>query len=132
MLGRYAFSFDRETFTGQFATRSEALNEGISRARQLSESPTEIYVGLKISGDPQASGLAQFVLQRMSDRSRAASDSAARYLQGVGEQAEAELDAALEQTILAWLKKHDRMPTFYTVEAISEHPMPAVTASSLK
>lgn len=124
MLGRYAYSFDRETFTGQFATRSEALNEGIAKARQLSDPPSEIYVALKISGDPQAVGHAQSVLQKMFDRARAASDNAARYLQDVSEQSEAELDAMLEQTILAWLKKHDRMPSFYTVEAISEHPLP--------
>ncbi len=100
MLGRYAYSFDRETFTGQIRNAHRA-----AAGRHLPEpgncpiSPTEIYVGLNISGDPQASGHAQPVLQRMSDRARAASDNAPRYLQGTGEQAEAELDAALEQTI---------------------------------
>jgi type II secretory pathway component PulM len=127
MLGRYAFSFDRETFTGQFASRAEALNHAIAQARQMSDPPSEIYVALKISGDPQASGQAQSVMQRMSDRARAASGNAARYLQDVPEQSEAELDAMLEQTILTWLKKHDQMPTFYTVEAISEHPLPTVS-----
>lgn len=124
MSGRYAYSFDRHTFVGQFDSRNDALRAAMGKANQMQDAPTEIYVGLKADGDPQASGHAVETLRRMSARARAVSDGAGRYLLGVTEQEEAELDTMLERTIVEWLKKHDRMPTFYNVESISEHPVP--------
>ena len=124
MSGRYAYSLDRETFLGQFDTRAEALKAALTAARQKAEPPTEVYVGRKTAGDAQVHDHAEHVIERMIDRARAADDGADRYLQNVGEQEEADLDQMLAETITAWLKKHDRMPTFYSVEAISEHPVP--------
>lgn len=130
MSGRYAYSLDRETFLGKFDSRADALQAAISAARQQPEPPTEVYVGLKIAGDAQTSGHAEPVIERMIDRARTSNDSAARYLQNVGEQEEADLDAMLAAAINAWLKKHNRMPTFFSVEAISEHPVPNPPRSS--
>ena len=124
MSGRYAYSLDRETFLGQFDSRADALRAAFNAARQQPEPPTEVYVGSKITGDAQTSGHAEHVIERMIDRARAGNDAAARYLQNVNEQEEADLDTMLADTITAWLRKHDRMPTFFSVEAISEHPVP--------
>src|SRR3954467_3552407 len=124
MSGRYAYSLDRETFLGQFDSRADALRAALTAARQQSGPPTEVYIGLKIAGDTQSTGHAEHVIERMIDRARTRNDSAARYLRNVNEQEEADLDAALSEAINAWLKKHDRMPTFFRVEAISEHPVP--------
>jgi hypothetical protein len=115
---------DRVTFLGQFETRAEALKAALTAARQKAEPPTEVYVGRKTAGDAQVCGHAEQVIDRMIDRARAADDGADRYLQNVGEQEEADLDQRLAETITAWLKKHDRMPTFFSVESISEHPVP--------
>jgi hypothetical protein len=124
MSGRFAYSLDRETFLGQFDTRADALKAALTAARQQAEPPREVYVGRKTAGDAQVCGHAEHVIERMIDRARTADDGADRYLQNVGEQEEAELDEMLATTITAWLKKHDRMPTFFSVESISEHPVP--------
>ena len=129
MSGHYVYSLDRQTFLGQFASRSDALRAALTAAKQQPEPPTEVYVALKIPGNAQSTGHAEDVIRRMSDRARAASaqasaDGATRYLQNVNEQEEADLDDMLARTINKWLIKHDRMPTFYNVEAISEHPVP--------
>jgi hypothetical protein len=124
MSGRYAYSLDRETFLGQFDSRADALRAALSAARQQTEPPTEVYVGLKIAGDAQANGHAEHVIQHMIDRARTASDAGAHYLQNLNEQEEADLDTMLDSAISAWLRKHNRMPTFFSVEAISEHPVP--------
>ncbi len=124
MSGRYAYSLDRETFLGQFDCRADALRAALAAARQQSEPPNEVYVGRKLAGDAQVSGHAKQVIEDMIDRARTADEGADRYLQNVAEQEEAELDEALAATITTWLKKHKRMPTFFTVDAISEHPVP--------
>jgi len=124
MSGRYAYSLDRETFLGQFETRADALRAALSAARQKSEPPTEVYVGRKNDGDPQVCGHAEGVIDTMRDRARAGSDGADKYLRNINEQEEADLDDMLARAITDWLKKHDRMPTFFRVEAISEHPVP--------
>jgi hypothetical protein len=130
MSGRYVYSLDRETFLGQFDSRADALRAALTAARQKPETPTEVYVGRKVVADSQVSGHAEHVIQRMIDRARAAGDGADRYLKSIGEQEEAELDAALAATITTWLTKHDRMPTFFNVDAISEHPVPTPPKAS--
>jgi hypothetical protein len=130
MSGRYAYSFDRHTFIGKFDSRADALRAAIVKAKQMEDAPTEVYVGAKVDGDPQASGHAVEVLRRMFARARSAHEGGSRYLMGVSEQDEAELDTMLEHAIIEWLKKHERLPTFYKVEAISEHPVPAMSPTA--
>jgi hypothetical protein len=124
MSGRYAYSLDRETFLGQFETRADALRAALTAARQKAEPPTEVFVGRKTEGDPQVCGHAEGAIETMRDRARTSNDGGDRYLRNINEQEEADLDDMLAGAITDWLKKHDRMPTFYSVEAISEHPVP--------
>jgi hypothetical protein len=121
MSARYAYSLDRITFVGEFQSRTAALQAALSAAQQLPDPPTEVYVGLKVLGDPQTTGHAQSTLRIMSDRARTATDSASQYLRKVAEQAEAELDELLSKTLTNWLTKHNLLPTFFNIESISEH-----------
>ena len=126
MLPQFAFSFDRQSYTGPFNSRQEAIQAGIARARQLGAAGIDcVHVGLIVQPDPQASGHAEEVIKNMVRRARgAAGESYEGYLPRVTEQQEAELDAALEACILSWLKKHDLMPQFTKVRGVSEHPIP--------
>jgi hypothetical protein len=43
-------------------------------------------------------------------------------LQNVTGGQQADLDNMLGQTVMAWLRKHEYQPTFFTVRSISETP----------
>jgi len=123
---RYVYSFDRETFVGPFDSRDAAYRAGVTRAHEVENTPTEIFVGQQLVGDPQAANHAAHVVERMRFRARAAvGEQADEYLRRINDQEEADLDAAIERTVLAWLRKHDRMPNFFDVRGISEYPVPA-------
>jgi hypothetical protein len=118
---------DRETFTGVFATREEAVAAGCAAADRLHTQLTEVFVGQRVSGDPQADLHAWEVVKSMRDRARAAAgDDAAGYLAHVTAEQARDLDGALEATILRWLANYKLGPGFYRIEAISEHPIPCV------
>src|SRR5438045_5721370 len=79
MSGRYAYSLDRETFLGQFNTRADALRAALTAARQQCDPPTEVYVGVRIAGDIQATGHAVCVIRSMYERDGACSECDARF-----------------------------------------------------
>src|SRR5438093_12565646 len=126
MAVRYVYSFDRESFVGPFETREAAYRAAVARAAEMENTPTEIFVGQQIAGDPQACDHACEVARRMRERARAAAgEQADDYLRRVNDQEEAELDELIEKSILTWLDKNDRMPEFFDVKGISEYPVPA-------
>jgi len=126
MLPQFAYSFDRHTYTGLFNSRQEAIAAGIARSREIGSSGIEaVYVGMVIQPDAQASGHAEEVIKNMVRRARGAEgESYDGYLRRVSEQQEADLDAALERVVTEWLKKHELMPQFTRVRAVSEHAIP--------
>ena len=127
MRGTYAYSLDRETFTGVFNTRDEAFRAGVRAADRLNANVTEVYVGQRVAGDPQANLHAWEVVKSMRDRARAAAgDDAIGYLAHVSEDQARDLDGAIESVILRWLGNYKIGPTFFRIEAISEHAMPTV------
>jgi hypothetical protein len=129
--GRYVYSFDRETFIGSFPTRDAAYQAAVVKASGMENTPTEIFVGERIQGDPQTSGHARAILKEMTRRARAtAGEQAYSFLRQVTEQEEADLDAALERTITEWLARHERLPTFFRVKGISEYPVPLMTGGA--
>jgi hypothetical protein len=132
MLPQFAYSFDRHSYTGPFNSRQDAIAAGIARSREIGAAGIEaVYVGMIVLPDPQASGHAEEVIKNMVRRFRGASgESYEGYLTRVTEQQEAELDAALEQCILGWLKKHNLMPHFTKVRGVSEHPIPTEASAS--
>src|SRR5687768_17351015 len=79
--GTYAYSLDRESFTGVFNTRKEAFEAGCRAAERLNAQVTEIYVGQRVQADPQADLHSFEVIKSMRDRARAASGGqASNYL----------------------------------------------------
>src|SRR2546423_7906287 len=99
--GTYAYSLDRETFTGIFNTRDEAFHAGCYAAERLHAQVNEIYVGQRVAGDPQADLHAWELIKCMRDRARAAvGDDAMTYLSHVTNEQAKDLDGAIEATIL--------------------------------
>jgi hypothetical protein len=126
--GTYAYSLDRESYTGVFTTREEAFRAGCQAADRLHSNQNEIYVGQRVVGDPQADLHAWEIIKSMKQRARgAAGDQSAAYLANVTAEQARDLDGALESTILRWLAAHKLGPTFQRIESVSEHSMPCVT-----
>jgi hypothetical protein len=123
--GTYAYSLDRETFTGVFNTREEAFHAGCYAAERLHANLTEVFVGQRVGGDPQADLHAWELIKCMRDRARAASgDDSASYLKHVTNEQAKDLDGAVEATIQRWLANYKLGPGFFRIEAVSEHPIP--------
>ena len=128
MKGTFAYSLDRETFTGIFNTREEAFHAGCYAAERLHANITEVYVGQRVAGDPQADMHSWEIIKCMRDRARQiAGDDARSFLANVTEQQAADLDGAIEAVVTRWLSNYKLAPTFFRIEAISEHPVPTVT-----
>jgi hypothetical protein len=126
--GSFAYSLDRETFTGVFNTRDEAFRAGCLAADRLHTQLTEIYVGQRVAGDPQADLHAWEVIKSMRDRARAAAgDDSTGYLAHVSAEQAKDLDGAIESAVLRWLANHKLGPQFFRIEAVSEHPLPTVS-----
>jgi hypothetical protein len=122
--GTYAFSLDRETYTGVFNTRDEAFRAGCDAADRLHSSVTEIYVGQRVAGDPQADLHAWELIKSMRSRARAAAgDDSTGYLAHVTAEQARDLDGAIEAVVLRWLANHKLGPNFQRIEAVSEHPI---------
>lgn len=127
MKGTYAYSFDRENFTGVFETRQEAVSAGLTHARNSSLGLTRIFVGQRVSGDPQANLHAWAVIKSMRERAKSAyGDDANTYLAAVTASQAEDLDRALEATISRWLANYKLSPTFFRIESLSEHPVPVM------
>lgn len=129
MAGKYAFSVNGDQYIGAFDSRDEALRKGLERASGMAIPPQSIYVGRRVAANPQAGGHARAVLANMTARSRELSDAAGGYLGHLSPQQIDDLDSAIEYAVLGWLSKQELMPTFFTIEAISEHPVPSPSIS---
>src|SRR3954462_4881253 len=102
--GTFAYSLDRQSFSGIFNTREEAFHAGCYAAERLHASITEIYVGQRVAGDPQADLHAWELIKSMRDRARAnVGDDAAGYLKNVTNDQIKDLDGAIEATLHRWL-----------------------------
>ena len=131
MKGTYAYSLDRESFSGVFSSRQEAFQAGVKAADRLNAQVNEIYVGQRVAGDPQADMHSWEIIKCMRDRARAmAGDQANGFLANVTEQQAADLDGAIEAVVTRWLNNYKLAPTFFRIEAISEHAVPTVTHAS--
>ena len=128
MKGTYAYSLDRESYTGIYNTRDEAFRAGCLAAERLHSSVTEVYVGQRVAGDPQADLHAYELIKSMRTRARAAAgDDSTGYLAHVTAEQARDLDGAIESAVLRWLAAHKLGPSFFRIEAVSEHPLPCVT-----
>ncbi len=125
MSRKFAYSYDREDYTGAYETPEEALVAAVENSQTLSNPPTTIYVGTIVEADPQAGDHAKTIINNMSQRAHVDyGDPAARYLKNVTPAQVKELDEAIKVSILGWLAKHKFMPKFVRVEGIREYPVP--------
>jgi hypothetical protein len=120
----FSYSFDRETFQGEFDTREQAVDAGIKAAEQLSGSIEAVFVGKRRPVDAQADRHADAVVDAMRTRMESRSGDSS-YLAGVNEHILADLDASIEHAIVDWLARH-RLAPAARFTAVSEHPMPLV------
>jgi hypothetical protein len=124
LKGTFAYSLDREGYAGVFNTRDEAFRAGCAAAERLHSQVTEIYVGQRVAGDPQADLHAWELIKSMRSRARsAAGDDSTGYLSHVSADQARDLDGAIEAAVLRWLANHKLGPQFHRIEAVSEHPI---------
>lgn len=126
MFKPFAYSFDRETFRGEFATREEAAIAGQAEALKFMAVVEAVYVGKRVPTNPQADMHADDVVRAMKRRMLTKTGDAS-YLAAANEHVVADLDASLEHAIIDWLKRHQLQPAD-KFGSISEHPLPAVHA----
>lgn len=122
----YGYSFDRERFVGEFATREQAVDAGLRAAQARNVNVDAVFVGKRVPLDPQADHHADDVARSMRRRMQARTGDSG-YLAGANEHVLADLDSAITKTICEWLKRHDLVPAA-RVASISEHAIPAVRA----
>lgn len=124
-MPKYAYSYDREDYTGSFDTPEEALTEAVRRSEGLASPPGEVFIGQIVEADPQAHDHAERILDAMNQRAYVDyGEPARRYLARVPKELVKELDEAIGATILDWLKRHNLMPTFVQVRGIRALPVP--------
>ena len=125
MVGKFSYSYDRETFRGIYDTRQDALKNGIAKLPEQQSTPEAIYVGKRVPIDCGTSGLAEMILGTMRRKVRnEVGDAGAQPLLKVNEHQLAELDDAIDRVIRDWMTKHELIPAQSKVIAISEHPVP--------
>jgi hypothetical protein len=125
MIGKYAFSFDRETFRGAYHSRPEALKAALEAASHETDPPATVYVACRAPLDPHAHGHAESLIQRMRRAVRSdVGPEAEAFLKSVSDQELADLDHEIERTIRCWLAKHELLLPSGKLAAISEHPVP--------
>jgi hypothetical protein len=125
--GTFAYALDHENYQGVFNSRQEAAEAAFEHASRSGLPINQIYVGQRVLGDPQANLQAWSIIKNMRERARAAyGDDAATYLSNVTAAQAEDLDRALEATITRWLANYKLGPTFFKIEAVSEHPLPLV------
>lgn len=123
-MSKYAYSYDREDYTGQYNTPEEAFADAVRKSEGLASPPTTIYIGQVTPGDPQVDDHAEQVIQSMNSRAHVDfGDAASRYLLNVTPQQRRQLDQALAGTIRLWLQENDLMPRFVRVHGVREYPV---------
>ena len=126
----YAYSFDRESFRGRFASRNEAAEAAQIALSNYPTSVETIYVGRLVDREAPVEGLSAGVLEMIERRHRergGASGLTDELADAVAnEDACQELDDRLFVVLREWLADHGCLagPGF---EEISEHAPPLVS-----
>jgi hypothetical protein len=127
IMTSYSFSLDRQVWSGRFSSRKEAADAAIALALCETTPPETVYVGQRVEPDLRAYGHARGIVDTMRRRVREDNgDVADGFLRGVADKQIADLDRALESTIIDWLNRSGLEPTWVRVEAIGEYPLPTV------
>lgn len=125
MPARYAYSLNGENYTGAYTSRDEALAAGFDAARDSMMQPQTVFVGRRVEADPHATGHAKTILREMAWQAHDEVGAPAKsYLHQLSDDQVHELDIAIEKVLYEWLRKHELLPTYFKIEAISENPVP--------
>ena len=125
MIGKFAFSFDRETFTGTFDTRQQAFDAANKIVASRIDHPPAIFVGQWAEPDAQSDDHAEAIVERMTLRWRS-SGAEGKFLDTVNEHQLAELDYDIDRVVRNWLAKQNLTPRPTRVQAVSEHAVPSI------
>jgi|GEM_PF-825267 len=129
---QFAYSLNGEDYRGSFQAREAALLAAVATARLMPEPPSSVYVARMISVAPRTAGHARTVLSEMAAHAREEiGDAGLRYLANVTSEQIDDLDDELNKALERWLQRNNLTPTFFRVEAISEHPIPALPENHL-
>ena len=132
----YAYSFDRESFVGDFPDRAAALEAAKSdlidsvragrtgATNSTTDSPTEaIYVARRVPAVLHARGHAKVVAAALRDAFAETTARDGSRLRRPTEEDLAALDEKLADAVATWLRDRDLVQQEQTVEAIAEHPV---------
>jgi hypothetical protein len=122
MSKRYAYSLNGNDWAGDFPTRKEARLAALEAARELSELPATVFVGVVVPADPQVTGHARELIDRIN--ARAESAGTGEYLNALKVDQVEDLNKELAAVLTGWLNRHKLQPTSFNVNAISEYPVP--------
>ena len=126
-MASYSYSLDRQVWSGRFSSRKEAAEAAVARAVKEATPPETVYVGQRIEPDLRAYGHARGIVETMRRRVREDNGEIADgYLRGVGDKQIADLDRAIEATIMDWLNRSGLEPSWARIEAVGEYPLPSV------
>ena len=114
MEDRFAYSFDGETYHGEYNSIKEALREA-SFDGWDKESPT-IWIA-KCCQDYEPTVSACWVLDALQEHAyENGGEWAEDWLFGVTDEQEMDLQKSLDEVITAWIKKYNYEPTWFRVQ----------------
>jgi len=124
-MSTYAYSYNRDDFIGRFPTRDAAMQAGLDHLAGQMDSPSDIFVGIVVEADPQATDHAERIIDSMARRAHVdIGEIAVDYLRHVTPEQKRELDECVAEVIIAWLHRHELYPNnLRQTRAIAEyHP----------
>lgn len=117
----YAYSFDRETWQGDFNSREEAMQAAISD--ENTKEYLAVYTGIaKLYTPALKSETVLDILKIEADEIAGIAAADWLKLEDISEEACSELEKTLTAAVMKWLEKHSLKPDFYeSISSVQAH-----------
>lgn len=117
----YAYSFDRETWQGDFNSREEAMQTAISD--ENTKEYLAVYTGIaKLYTPALKSETVLDILKIEADEIAGIAAADWLKLEDISEEACSELEKTLTAAVMKWLEKHSLKPDFYeSISSVQAH-----------
>lgn len=117
----YAYSFDRETWQGDFNSREEAMQTAISD--ENTKEYLAVYTGVaKLYTPALKSETVLDILKIEADEIAGIAAADWLKLEDISEEACSELEKTLTAAVMKWLEKHSLKPDFYeSISSVQAH-----------
>lgn len=117
----YAYSFDRETWQGDFNSREEAMQAAISD--ENTKKYLAVYTGIaKLYTPALKSETVLDILKIKADEIAGIAAADWLKLENISEEACSELEKTLTAAVMKWLEKHSLKPDFYeSISSVQAH-----------